>query len=108
MCVCVSVYVCVCMHILLCYNCTSSIFSGTSWTPTTPPNICKIKERLNQVKHTCGIMNSPINFSNMDEEKLKQFVRWIMVDEKHKVLYCHIAKSGSVAVFLFTTLNHIQ
>ena len=66
-----------------------------------------MKERLDQVKRACGTMYASMNFANIDERKLQKFVKKFLVDEKHKVLYCYIAKSGSVAVLLFNTLIHI-
>ena len=57
-------------------------------------NICTIKERLDQIKHSCGNKYAPLDFLNMETGSLKKFVKWMIVDDKHQVLYCHIAKAG--------------
>jgi hypothetical protein len=42
-----------------------------------------------------NVDNKPFpTLAQLDTSRLKSVVRMLLVDEKHKVLYCDIAKSG--------------
>ena len=68
--------------------------------PTSaPPSMCSSGDRLRRVKRWCKIQKNVNNkpfprYEELDTEALQKVVKRLLVDDKHKVLYCEIAKSG--------------
>ena len=61
--------------------------------------MCDPEQRIARIKRWCELQEN-INkkpfptVDSLDEAELKKVVRKPLVDDKHKVLYCDIAKSG--------------
>ena len=61
--------------------------------------ICSGEQRVNRMKHYCKLQQTVSNKQfpkpdMMSSTQLKKVVQYILVDDKHKILYCDTAKSG--------------
>lgn len=76
------------------------LFSEFSTVPAANDvQICSPQERRDRIKHWCKIqanVNGKSFFKPwyLSEWELKRITRFILADDKHKVLYCDIAKAG--------------
>ena len=55
---------------------------------------CSNEERRFRMKYWCSKLNLTQDIMHLDPKKLKHVVRNMYVDDKHKVLFCSIPKSG--------------
>lgn len=56
---------------------------------------CSMDGRLQNVQHWCDTMGEiRLDFTHLTYKQLQELTHRILVDEKHKVLFCMIAKAG--------------
>ena len=61
---------------------------------TEVPPACSNEERLFRMMHWCSKLKLKQDIMHLSPGKLRQVVKNMYADDKHKVLFCSIPKSG--------------
>ena len=69
-----------------------SVAHGAAPAPTAA---CEMSDRLSRVQHWCETTGeTPQDITKLNYTQLQKLTERILVDDKHKVLFCDIPKAG--------------